>query len=49
MATATLGLGSSGLSLAILPLVNHVEATIEPETGSKSAPTTVPLEFTAVA
>jgi hypothetical protein len=49
MATATLGLGSTGLSLTIAPSASQVEATIEPEVGSKSAPTTVPVEFTAVA
>ena len=49
MATATLGLGSSGLSWTIEPLASQVEATIEPDCGSKAAPTTIPLELTAVA
>jgi hypothetical protein len=49
MATATLGLGSSGLSFTIVPLASHVEATIDPEAGSNEAPTAVPLELTAVA
>jgi len=49
MATATLGLGSFGLSLTIAPLASHVDATIEAEAGSKPAPTTTPFEFTAVA
>jgi hypothetical protein len=49
MATATLGFGSSGLSFTIAPLASHVEATMDPEAGSKSAPTTVPVELTAVA
>lgn len=49
IATATLGLGSSGLSFTIAPLASHVEATMDPEPGSKLAPTMVPLELTAVA
>jgi hypothetical protein len=49
MATATLGLASLGLSLTIAPFASHVEATMDPEDGSKSAPTTVPFELTAVA
>ena len=49
MATATLGFGSSGLSFTIVLLASHVEATIDPEAGSKAAPTTVPFELTAVA
>src|SRR6184192_4376210 len=39
MPTATLGFGSSGLSLTIPPLASHAEATMDPEAGSKSAPT----------
>jgi hypothetical protein len=49
MATATLGFGSPGLSFTMAPFASHVEATIDPDAGSKSAPTTVPFEFTAVA
>jgi len=49
MATATLGFGSFGLSLTIAPFESQVEATIDPDDGSKSAPTTAPLELTAVA
>jgi hypothetical protein len=49
MATATLGFGSFGLSLTIDPLASQVEATMDPDDGSKSAPTTVPFELTAVA
>jgi hypothetical protein len=48
-ATATLGLGSSGLSFAIEPFVSHIDATMDPDAGSKAAPTTVPFELTAVA
>jgi hypothetical protein len=49
MATAMLGFGSLGLSFTIPPLASHLEATMDPEAGSKSAPTTVPFELTAVA
>jgi hypothetical protein len=48
IATATLGFGSFGLSFAIAPLASQVEATMDPDAGSKAAPTTVPLELTAV-
>jgi hypothetical protein len=48
IATATLGFGSPGLNFTIAPFASHVEATIDPDAGSKSAPTTVPFELTAV-
>jgi hypothetical protein len=49
MATATLGLESSGLSFTIAPLTSHADATMDPDAGSNAAPTTVPFELTAVA
>jgi hypothetical protein len=49
IATATLGFGSPGLSFVIEPFESQVEATIEPDAGSKSAPTAVPFELIAVA
>jgi len=48
MAMAVLKL-ESGSSLTIAPSRSQMEATMEPEAGSKSAPTIVPFEFTAVA
>jgi hypothetical protein len=49
IATATLGFGSPGLNFTIAPFASQVEATMDPDAGSKSAPTTVPFELIAVA
>jgi hypothetical protein len=48
IATATLGFASA-VSFEIEPDADHALAIIDPEPGSKSAPTIVPSEFTAAA